>query len=161
MKQKTLYLMCGVPGSGKTFWAKHFCDNAVYVSRDDIRFKLIGEDATEREYFAKETETFHTFVKTIQYNLDLGKNVCADATHVNWISRKKLLNALRLDKDVEVIAVFIDAPLEVCLQRNASRTGLRKVPEDAIKRMYNRKTLPSEDPYKYAGIEYVQNGVKE
>ena len=58
MKQKILYLMCGIPGSGKSHWAKGVKD-AVIVSRDAIRFNLLkdGED-----YFAHEDEVVETFI---------------------------------------------------------------------------------------------------
>ena len=149
--------MCGIPGAGKSFFAKHFLKDAAYISRDEIRYRLIGEDATEKEYFSKEIETFNFFVSLIQDNIDLGENVCADATHINWNSRKKLLNALRLDENVDIVAVVINAPLEDCLKRNSQRNGLRKVPEGVIKRMYKNMTDPANDPFRYTGIEYVSN----
>ena len=46
--------MVGIPGSGKSTWAKARCKNnphAAYISRDEIRFSLLKD---EEEYFAKE-----------------------------------------------------------------------------------------------------------
>lgn len=40
-----LILMCGVPGSGKSTWAKqHLKPSDVYISRDEIRFSLVAEN---------------------------------------------------------------------------------------------------------------------
>jgi predicted kinase len=39
-----LYILCGIPGSGKSTWAER-CDEVgvVYVSRDSIRFSMLQE----------------------------------------------------------------------------------------------------------------------
>ena len=58
-----LYIMCGVPGSGKSTWAReHLTDNDVYVSRDDIRFSFLKEGD---DYFSKEDMVWDTIVKSI------------------------------------------------------------------------------------------------
>ena len=45
-----LYISCGIPGSGKsTFLKKHFGPDELIVSRDDIRFQVLGE---AEEYFS-------------------------------------------------------------------------------------------------------------
>ena len=51
---KTLWLMCGAPGSGKSWFAKNILktdDTWQYISRDEIRFSLIKEG---EDYFGKE-----------------------------------------------------------------------------------------------------------
>ena len=62
MKNK-LYVICGVPGTGKSTFCKNhltmFGDNVKYVSRDDIRFSIVKEN---EEYFSHETEVFNKFI---------------------------------------------------------------------------------------------------
>ena len=62
MKQKNLYLMCGVPGCGNSTWIKDRMkihreqeESATCVSRDSIRFLMLkdGED-----FFSSEDEVF-------------------------------------------------------------------------------------------------------
>ena len=163
MKQKTLYLMCGVPGSGKSYIAKHLNyiakhlnQDIVYRSRDDIRFSLIGENATEKEYFSKEVEVFDIFIMQIQNTLNLNVDVIADATHINWVSRKKILNKLNLD-GVRVVPIVVKASYDTCVKRNNNRNGLKKVPNTVIKRMINNYTDPKDDPFNYAGYIYISN----
>ena len=51
---KTLYIMCGAPASGKTWFAKHNLCNGpgwYYVSRDEVRFSLLKDD---EDYFSRE-----------------------------------------------------------------------------------------------------------
>lgn len=58
---KKIYLLCGIPGSGKSTWAKnHLDDNSIWISRDLIRFSMVSE---EEEYFSKEKEVFKEFIK--------------------------------------------------------------------------------------------------
>ena len=140
MKNK-LYIMSGCPGSGKTTYAKSHFPNALYVSRDDIRFNLVSED---EEYFSKEDEVFTEFVNTINLGLASGKDVVADATHLNNRSRLKLLRNLDIDRNKTQIEIYyMRPPLSVCIERNEKRKGTRSyVPIDVLKRMYRSFVPP-------------------
>jgi predicted kinase len=133
MKPKVLYLCVGIPGSGKSTWARENANrlNAVVVSRDAIRFSILND---EDGYFDKETLVFNLFVKDIQHWLDNGMNVIADATHLSGTSRNKVLNSLDL-WNVNVVPVWFNTPLDVCLERNEQRTGRAFVPRGVIRRM--------------------------
>lgn len=137
-----LYIMIGIPGSGKSTYAKKHFPNAVYVSRDEIRFDLVSEN---EEYFSKENEVFTKFVNIINSNLKAGKDVVADATHLNPRSRTKLFSHLNIDPTkTETIAVVMRTPLEVCLDRNENRKGTRSyVPPQVIKNMYSSFKEPT------------------
>lgn len=139
-----LYIMCGVPGSGKSSWiANHMDDIPGTVSvqsRDMVRFSLVKED---EPYFSKEKEVFDTWTSKIKKDLKIYDNVIADATHLNAASRTKLLRKLGESlKGVEIIAIMIETPLETCLERNALRSGREKVPEEQVVAAYKRKTKP-------------------
>lgn len=136
----TLYVMCGIPGSGKTTFA-HSCDmqNTVYVSRDECRFKLVRDD---EEYFSKEKEVFDNFISEIDANINLGFSVFADATHCNVMSRRRLLQSIKSSPD-QIAAIWFDTPFEVCLERNAKREGRAKVPYQAMKNFNNSKKKPT------------------
>lgn len=126
-----LFVMCGIPGSGKTYFCKNqIKGNFKYVSRDEIRFSLLGEDD---EYFSKETEVFKLFVHSIEEGLEKGLDVYADATHLNPGSRAKLLNCI--DNAKEVNAIYFNVPLDLILKQNRQRGGRAYVPEDQIENM--------------------------
>jgi len=141
MKNK-LYIMCGIPGSGKSTYAKTYLTNTLYVSRDEIRFKLVKED---EDYFSKENEVFDTFIAKINEGLRQSLDVVADATHLNSKSRLKLLACLELDKTkTEVIVIVMNTPLSICLEHNENRKGTRSyVPREVIKKMSYAFRIPN------------------
>ena len=138
----TLYIMCGVPGCGKSTWCKNNVPkDAVYVSRDEVRFSMLKPTDA---YFSKEKEVFDEFVRRIKEGLDAGKTVYADATHLNRSSRSKLINAVgRGQYDFQALVLI--ASLDTCLLRNSQRSGRAYVPEESIESMYNNFTIPNKN----------------
>lgn len=150
---KQLYLLCGPSGSGKSTFSHSLItqgDNAIVVSRDIIRFSLLKDG---EPYFKKEKAVFRNYVNSIQTAINNNINiVVADATHLNEASRNKLLDALNL-KDYEIVAVNFTLPIHVCLERNARRTGLSKVPEHVIRQQFENFVPAAEgEKYKYTKI---------
>lgn len=137
-----LFIMMGAPGSGKTTWCKNNVPkNAVYISRDEIRFNIIKD---EDSYFSKEKIVYDIFTNKINKALESGLDVYADQTSLNAGSRKKLINALNKKPD-EIIGIYFTTPLDIVLQRNAQRTGRALVPEDVVVNMFNSLTRPTLD----------------
>lgn len=155
--QSTLYIMCGIPGSGKSTWAKDFKEkidaagyHCVIVSRDEIRFKLLEERGGK--YFDYEGEVFETYCQKIQEYLDRGYHVIADATQITPRSRSKLLDNLDINKNTLIYCVDVDTPYSICKIFNSKREGMRRVPEPVIKRMSLQKIAPTR--YEYDGFSY-------
>lgn len=139
-KNGVLYVLCGVPGVGKTTWAKaNVPSGSVYISRDEVRFSILKP--TDK-YFSKEKEVYNEFIERIKEALSAGFDVYADATHLNRASRSKLLNAVGREVPSKVYALVFEAPLEICLKRNSGRTGRAYVPEEQIESMYHSFTRP-------------------
>lgn len=153
---KTLYLMVGIPGSGKSTYAKNMQAEygGVIVSRDEIRFSLIDING---DYFTKEKQVFKTFVQEIQNALSENDIVYADATHITEQSRNKLLDALDLTY-VAVRPVVIQTPLRDCFYFNSLRTGIRNVPTGVIRHMYYQLEDPEKDKRVYDKIIYHIGG---
>lgn len=139
----SLVLMMGVPGSGKTTYAKKMMgDYDIYVSRDEIRFELVKED---EPYFSKEDEVLQTFIRTINDALPIAQRyVIADATHLNMGSRAKILKNLH-NKPDNIYVVYVAVSLQTALERNAQRKGRALVPESSIKNMYKSISLPRKE----------------
>lgn len=159
---KTLLLMSGPSGAGKSYWVKNFIKdrpNAIWVSRDAVRFSMVSE---QEEYFSKENDVFKEWIRQIQEALDSeGEGwVIADATHLNERSRNKTLNALHLDPDTQIIPVFSYPGVQKCLENNEKRSGRAYVPRSVIRRMAMSYEPPVDgEKYKYYSIlEIVERG---
>lgn len=138
-----LYILCGASGSGKSTWAHTNMQDTMYVSRDEIRFRLVGED---EGYFSREKEVFKEFVKEIVSHLKIGANTIADATHLNQFSRRKLTQAIDMyTTDYKIIYVVFNVSADTCVARNANRTGRANVPENIIHNMCRDFRAPTKD----------------
>lgn len=136
-----LKVMCGVPASGKSSYIKeHAKPEDLVVSRDEIRFSMITPGIP---YFSKEKEVFNEFCNRINNGINKYKVIWADATHLNNSSRWKLLYNINRNDFDEIDFVAIETPLEVCLERNAPREEMKRVPEDSIRSMSASYRRPS------------------
>lgn len=142
----TCYQLIGVPGSGKTTWAKNqnwFADCA-YVSTD----KWV-------EFFAEQTgltysEAFPMFIETavacmlreVEVAKQHNRDIIWDQTSISSKSRKKKFDVL---PDYEHIAVVFLTPDAVELnQRLGSRPG-KLIPDHIIKQMIKDFQMPSSE----------------
>ena len=140
--KSTLYVMIGVPGAGKSTFARNVLkniNNAMYVSRDSIRYSLDDKYA-EKSFKERECVAYKEYIDQINVGLLVG-DVIADATHYSLKSRKNLIKNLSLD-NVDVVYVVINTPLDLCKERNALRSGNAFVSEDKIDFFHKNLELP-------------------
>ena len=131
----------GVPGCGKSFWARQFLlDNPgwVRVCRDDIRNSMGGEDykinnSNEKKVYAERD-------RQIEEALAKGQNIIIDETFVNPATRRDTEEFLEGRATVEY-KDFTDVPLAVCLERNKQRTGRACVPEFVIRKFHKNMKI--------------------
>lgn len=139
-----LIVTIGPPASGKSTWIKNHPE-MVWVSRDEIRNEIVGLDKAEREgrtvnYFSKENTVYNIFIQAIVKNLSEGKDVIADATHIDKKARDKLfrmLDAKGKIYDEAIGIIFLTRP-QICIERNRNRKGWRRVPDHVINDMYHK-----------------------
>ena len=141
-----LYMMIGLPASGKSTIAKELSrsEEAIIVSSDEIRKELLG-DINDQSQNAR---VFEEVEKRVKEGLLKG-NVIYDATNIDYKKRRAFLQKLN-KMEVRKIAVLVATPYEQCLMRNAERE--RKVPEEVIKRMYFNFYIPQY----YEGFDDIQ-----
>ena len=127
---KTAYVMLGAPGSGKSTLANIVVEekNCDYICYDLIRKELWGDGSVQGPW--------PEINKKIKEKLSLAKgDVVVDGCHALSSHRKEIAKELRDFGYGYIVGVYVNTPLEVCLEQNSKRD--RKVPEDVVKRFWN------------------------
>lgn len=157
MQKQKLFVLVGIPGSGKTTLAKNMIESLdsdiIHISRDAIR-EEVGDKVFNKK---SEANVFKTYIARIATALKLGHDVIADATNLSK-DKRVIYFALceALDKanlaNVDMIGIFVSTPLSTCIERNDKRSE-NKVPTETIKSMYAKIEEPSYDE----GFKVVMN----
>jgi protein phosphatase len=117
--RRTLLILCGPAGSGKsTFAAQRFPATAI-VSSDHCR-ALICDDENNQQVNRDAFELFH-FI--IQKRLSLSRFTVADSTALQPDARRKLRELSRRYGYLGCLLIF-NIPPEICLERNKNRHRL-------------------------------------
>jgi predicted kinase len=136
MADTRIVVLIGLPGSGKSTWARAQ-RRATVLSSDDLRLLLCGDEANQ----AIHDRVFATMRYLLKHRLDLQAGVTIlDATHLERKWRKPWLR-MAAAHGAAVEAVLFDTPLEECLKRNGARA--RRVPAAAIRAMAAKLQPPS------------------
>lgn len=124
----------GLPGSGKTTWAKTQQD-ALRVNRDELRRMLHGGWRGDGRAEKQVTRAQHAAIGGL---LRAGAHVISDDTNLSGQAVRALTRlAEEAGAQVEVVD-FTNVPLETCLRRDAERAEGERVGEQVIRRMHER-----------------------
>jgi len=160
---RTLYLLSGMPGSGKSTWAKLFQSShpqAKIVSSDQIRVDLFGS----RKCFDAEEKVWAIFLDELQrYASSPEAEVIADATNLtNYYRLYYRKNTPGYDHHVLVV---FDIPYALAKERNAARPESQVVPlsaMDSLEREWeepSREVLSQYDETIHVGADFLQKGI--
>ena len=127
-----MVVLVGPSGSGKsTFAARHFAPTQV-LSSDAFR-GMVSDDPRDQTATDAAFELLHA---ALALRLARGRLTVVDATNVQGFARERLL-ALAQRHRRPAIAIVLDLPLPVSLERAAARTD-HPVPATAIRRHHAR-----------------------
>lgn len=156
----TMYITRGLPGSGKTFWARRMLElherPIVRFNRDDLRAMALPEGYRQPEY-SSEARISCLRDAGLAATLNAGCDVIVDDTNLRSKYVKSLMDiAARAGAHVEFVE-FTDVSLEECIRRDALRP--QPVGEDVIRSMHQRylaqhrgATLPIPEMSPIAGV---------
>ena len=123
-----IYLMVGIPGAGKTTYAKNVLGHAAYFGTDEIRKELFGKELTLRG----RKRVYEMLYRKVNEALQNGCDVVIDCSNITPRRRRKLLDHLPPAQPVH--AVYVKATLLRALRNNRKRE--RHVPVIGIALMY-------------------------
>ena len=140
MNRPTLIILCGIPGSGKSTYAKNYLErnsNTIHLSSDAIRKELYGDENIQ----GNPGDIFTLMQKRAIEALNNGRDVIYDATNVTRKDRAGIIAAC--PKFAKIECHIIWAPIEICIKRDADRN--RTVGKEIIDRMLKRFQAPYYD----------------
>lgn len=138
---RKVIIMRGIPGSGKSTWAKKLVDEQpnVYkrINRDDLRMMFDnGYTSDGNEKFIKKVRDL-LIIKA----LEEGKHIIVDDTNLSETNERRIRQlVLEYNKannqDVQVEIKEMDTPLEECIERDSKRE--KPVGQKVIKQMHHQ-----------------------
>ena len=140
----TIYIAVGLPGSGKSTYAKNFIKgkDIEYLSSDELRavFGKSEEDQTVTPL------VFGHIKRKVDEFLKDGKNVLVDATSVNRKERSDYIKTAK-KYGAKVVAIVFKMDRQGLIDRNKKRgeQGGREVPTFVIDKMLAKFEEPSYD----------------
>ena len=138
-KKSKLLLTRGLPGSGKSTYARNAVEREgmVRVNRDDLRMMMFGKKGALPYQLEKMvTDVEHASVKAL---LEAGESVVVDAMHLRpkyvreW---KRLAQGM----GVPCLTAELWEELDTLLERNRNRPRADQVPEEVIRSMFKTFT---------------------
>lgn len=137
--RNTLYVLVGLPGSGKTTLAKDMANiniKSKHISSDAIRAELFGDENNQENNGL----VFEEMKRRTKEYLKEGYNVIYDSTNINHKRRVALLNEFK-NIPCKKVCVYFATPIEKCIKNDTNRD--RSVGYDVIIRMYKSLHVPA------------------
>ena len=123
-----LVALVGASGSGKSTFAAQRFGRYEVVSSDVCR-GMVADDETDQD---ATKDAFEVLSFVVGKRLDRGRLTVVDATNAQRDARKHLVELARAH-DVLPVAIVLDLPEDVCLERNRGR-GDRELPARVVTR---------------------------
>lgn len=134
-----VYMMIGVPGSGKSTIANEIGRELgiPVVSSDGVRKEVTGSE----EDFSKDAYIWGKVIPNKIKNALKEGDVVFDATNLRVRDRNKFRKIVGLSHEYQ--AIYVNTPLETCIERQENRD--RKVPTERIKEMHKEMVVPTKE----------------
>jgi len=130
-----VYMLCGLPGSGKDYYIKNNYSHLPVISLDIIRDEL-GIKPTDEQGLVIQTAK-----ERVKSYMRVGKDFVWNGTNVTRNLREGLISMFN-DYNSYITIVFLNVDIDKVLEQNKNRD--RNVPENVIHKLYNKMEIPTE-----------------
>ena len=138
--KKTIYIMIGIQGSGKSTFCRMYLPEVTRINLDTLH--------TRNKEKLKINECF-----------DRGCDYVVDNTNPTRKDRLRYIPDAK-NNGYYVVGYYMQSQLQECIRRNNERTGKERIPAKAIAMTSNRLELPSYDEG-FDELFYVADDGKE
>jgi len=141
---RTLLLMRGAPGAGKTTWIKEHGLEKYALSPDNMRELCSSVELQPTGEFkisqARDNENvvWDVLMKVLEHRMSRGEFTVIDATCSKTKDMQKYKDLASQYRYRMYVVDFTDIPLETCLAQNKMRDEIKQVPSNAIRNIYAR-----------------------
>ena len=133
---QSVYILCGMPGAGKSTFCKKHLPNCKVVSRDIIRFELgytssvddksVGTKHEEQQVTIRENELIKEY-------LEAGYDIVLDNMNGGKYLKPTVENIKLIVPNAKIIGYNIVTPLEKCIERRKDQ-----ISEEVMRNIYSR-----------------------
>lgn len=155
-----ILILKGIPGSGKSTWAKSFIAenplNYLRINNDDLRASF------NNSIFSKDYEKIieSTRLFLIKEGIKHNKNIIIDNVNIgNNIFEQVVKIAKESNKDISIEEKCFYIDLEEAILRDSKREGKTKVGPDVIRHFWNKSGKESFKKY-VTKCEIIKNSIK-
>ena len=135
---RNLFILRGVPGSGKSTWVKENELDSYTISADTLRLMyqspVTNIDGTRTISQNHDNEVWKMVLSLMERRMQNGELIIVDATHYKSVLINKYKDLISKYRYRVYVVDFSDVPEEELKKRNKER-GFRAVPEEVIDKM--------------------------
>ena len=141
---RTLLILRGAPGAGKSTWIEQNGLLPYTLSPDTLRVMCSSRELQADGRFAiarnqaTEKQTWKIVLDLLEYRMSRGELTVLDATASKTKDIQQYKDLAEQYRYRSYVVDFTNVPLEVCLKQNKQRHPDKWVPEDSIRNIYAR-----------------------
>ena len=133
---QSVYILCGMPGAGKSTFCKNHLPNCKVVSRDMIRFELGYTSSTDNKSVGTKYQEQQVTIREnelIKEYLEGGYDIVLDNMNGGKYIKPTVENIKSIAPNAKIIGYNIVTPLEKCIERRKDQ-----ISEEVMRNIYSR-----------------------